>query len=146
MADLADVHEPHLRERLEPGEELRGILVASRQKVFSGGAITIGVTDRRLLIQPLDMRGEPKGDVLALAPDDIASASAEGAGDSLLNIYDTFMSKAAVTLKLRTTGGEKLKLMLMRGGSGVLGRLGGGEAQEAGVKALGDWFAQAEQQ
>jgi hypothetical protein len=135
----------HLRRMLAPGEGLRGILFATRQKTFSGGAVVIGVTDRRLLIQPLDMRGRPKGDALAVTADDIASASAEGAGESMLNVYETFMSEAAVTLKLRTTGGEKLKLMLMRGGSGVLGRLGGGEDQEAGVKALGEWFAQAGQ-
>jgi hypothetical protein len=51
------------------------------------------------------------------------------------------LDQAAVTLQLRTTGGEKLKLMLMRGGSGMLGALGGGESQEAGLKALSEWFA-----
>jgi hypothetical protein len=137
------MHNEHLRARLDPDEELRGTVVASRQKTFSGGAVVIGVTDRRLLIQPLDMRGQPKGDSLALTAQDIASASAGGAGDDLWNVYASFMSEAAVTLKLRTTGGEKFKLMLMRGGSGMLGRLGGGDAQEAGVKALGEWFGRA---
>ena len=51
------------------------------------------------------------------------------------------MDGVAVTLKLRTTDGEKLKLMLMRG-TGPLGGLGGGETQRQGVEALGTWFAE----
>jgi hypothetical protein len=45
-----------------------------------------------------------------------------------------------VRLKLRTTGGEKLNLMLMRGEGKVLGKLGGGEGQREGLEALGSWF------
>jgi hypothetical protein len=50
------------------------------------------------------------------------------------------MDKASVALKLRTTDGQKLKLMMMRG-DGPLGGLGGGETQRQGVQALGEWFA-----
>ena len=48
-----------------------------------------------------------------------------------------------MTLKLRTTDGERLKLMLMRG-TGPLGKLGGGEVQRQGLEALSAWFATAE--
>ena len=54
------------------------------------------------------------------------------------------MSKAAVTLKLKTTDGEKLKLMMMRG-RGRSGGLGGGEDQRTGFEALGAWFAAHDQ-
>jgi hypothetical protein len=47
---------------------------------------------------------------------------------------------AAVRLQIRTTDGEKLRLMLMRGEGKVLGKLGGGEAQRLGLQALAEWF------
>jgi hypothetical protein len=47
---------------------------------------------------------------------------------------------AALTLRLRTTDGTKLKLNMMRGGDGFLGRMGGGEVQEQGIAALAAWF------
>lgn len=50
------------------------------------------------------------------------------------------MDKASVALKIRTTDGEKLKLMMMRG-EGTLGSLGGGETQRQGVQAIGEWFS-----
>jgi hypothetical protein len=43
-------------------------------------------------------------------------------------------------LKLRTTDGDKLKLLMMHA-SGPLGGLAGGETQRHGVEALGAWFA-----
>jgi hypothetical protein len=42
---------------------------------------------------------------------------------------------------VKTVDGAKYKLQLMHGGDGMLGRLGGGPAQEQGVQALADWFA-----
>jgi hypothetical protein len=51
------------------------------------------------------------------------------------------MDEAAVTLRLRTTDGERLKLTMM-GGTGPLGRLGGGEDQRSGIEALGAWFGE----
>ena len=43
-------------------------------------------------------------------------------------------------LEIRTTDGEKLKLMLMRGEGKILGGLGGGETQRRGLEALAEWF------
>jgi hypothetical protein len=45
-----------------------------------------------------------------------------------------------VTPRLRTTDGEKLRLMMMRG-SGTFGKLSGGEDQRSGVEALAAWMA-----
>jgi hypothetical protein len=46
---------------------------------------------------------------------------------------------SAIALTLRTADGEKVKLMMMNG-AGVLGGLGGGQAQRDGVLALADWL------
>ena len=52
------------------------------------------------------------------------------------------MDSAAAELKIKTTGGEKLKLMMMRGeGPGPLAGLGGGEDQRLGMEAISGWFA-----
>jgi hypothetical protein len=49
------------------------------------------------------------------------------------------LDSAAVTIQLKTANGDKYKLSLMRG-TGIVGKLGGGEGQQAGIKALADWF------
>jgi hypothetical protein len=56
-----------------------------------------------------------------------------------MTVSAAVMDGAAVTLKLKTTDGEKLKLMLMHG-SGPLGGLGGGETQREGVEALAQFL------
>jgi hypothetical protein len=142
VPDLDTKYRAQLETRLESGEELRGICVASQQKgLFKGGAVAIGVTDRRLLVQSLDRRGNPDGAPLAIAPDEITSAKAGPAGGEWYNASAAILDNAAVRLEMRTTDGEKLKLMLMRGEGAVLGKLGGGEAQRRGVQALADWFS-----
>jgi hypothetical protein len=132
---------PALEAALEPGEELRGICAASQQKgLLKGGAVALGVTDRRLLVQPLSRGGEPDGDPDPIPPERVASARAGDAGGEWFNVYAGLMDHAAVSLEIRTTDGEKLKLMMMRGEGRVLGRLGGGEGQRRGVEALAGWF------
>jgi hypothetical protein len=51
----------------------------------------------------------------------------------------SLIEDAALTLRLRTTRGQKLTLHMMRGGDGFLGRLGGGDGQRAGLIALAAW-------
>ena len=138
--DIGDRLRPLLEPLLEPGEELRGVLVATQQSAFRGRMVGIGVTDRRPLLQPLTRKLKPAEARLSLKPDQLAEARASGAGEGWLNLAAAVMDGAAVTLRLRTTGGEKVKLMMMRG-SGVLGKLGGGETQRRGVETLADWFA-----
>lgn len=141
MADLDSRYRPRLESLLEDGEELRGLLVASQQKgLFKGGAVAIGVTDERLIVQPLSRRGEPDGAATSIAPGEVASARAGGAGGGWYNVSAGIMDHAAVAVEIRTTGGEKLKLMMMRGEGALLGGLGGGEGQRRGIEALATWF------
>jgi hypothetical protein len=101
--------------------------------------VAIGVTPRRLILQPLDRRGDAGGSPASLTPADLRSADADGVSGGWPNLAAAVMDRAAVKLTIRTTGGEKLKLMMMRGG----GVLGGGEGQERGVAALASWFERA---
>jgi hypothetical protein len=142
MPDLDSKYRPALEARLEEGEQLRGVCVASRQKsMFAGGAVAIGVTDQRLLIQALDRRGDPDGPAQSIARADIASAKAGGAGGGWWSVTTGILDHAAVRLEIKTMDGDKLKVMLMRGEGKVLGKLGGGEAQRTGLEGLADWFS-----
>src|SRR4051794_17752662 len=108
--------------------------------MFKGGAVAIGVTDRRLLIQPLDRRGEPDGQAQSIVAEQVTSAKAGGAGGGWWSVTTGILDHAAVRLEIKTTDGEKLKVMLMRGEGRLLGKLGGGEAQRQGLEALAGWF------
>lgn len=146
MADLAAELRP-FAERLvaehAPGEELLGACVATRQKAFSGWLVAIAVTPERLILQrvgkrtPMSADGPPD----ALTAAEIAKAKASGGGGWGTEVTSFLMDSAAVRLDLRTTDGERIRLMLMRGEGAGLGRIGGGETQAQGVQALGDWFA-----
>ncbi len=131
-----------LEPSLEAGEELRGVCVATQVGVFKGRQVAIGVSGARLLIQGMNRKFEPAGPPLSLPPERLEAAKAEGAGGGWWTIGAAIMDGAAVTLKLRTTDGEKLKLMMMRA-SGPFASLGGGEDQRQGLDALGEWFATA---
>ncbi len=108
--------------------------------MFAGGAVVIGTAESRLLVQPLDRRGDPDGEPLSIAPEEITSVKAGSAGGGWINVSTVILDHAAVRLEIRTRGGEKLKLMLMRGEGRILGGLGGGEAQRQGLEALAEWF------
>jgi hypothetical protein len=130
MGDFDAKLRPHLEGMLAPGETLEGICACSQQKgMFKGGAVALGVTADRLLVQPLNRRGDPEGPSQAITPGEIASAKAEGAGGGWAEIGAAIMDEAAVRLTLKLAGGEKLRLMMMRG---------------EGVQALADWFRRAE--
>jgi hypothetical protein len=142
MADLDAKLRAAVAPLLEPGEELRGVCVATQQSMFKGRQVAIGVSDRRLLVQGMNRKFAPDGEPVLLPPERIAAASVDGAGNGWLEVGSAILDQAAITLKLRTGDGEKLKLTLMHG-SGPLGRLGGGETQRQGVEALGAWFSAA---
>jgi hypothetical protein len=145
MADLDSKYRPHVESLLDDGEELRGLCIASQQKgMFKGGAAVIGTTDRRLLVQPLDRRGNPGGAPQTIAHEQIASVKVGPAGGGWINVDTAILDHAAVRLQIQTTDGEKLKLMLMRGEGKILGGLGGGEAQRQGLEALAGWFRATE--
>jgi hypothetical protein len=145
MGDVSEKLEgklrPPLEQHLEPGEQLVGMCVAVQQSAFRGSQVALGVTDRRVLIQPLDRRFEPKGDLVTISPRELADAAAQGAGGGWVNVGAAIMDRVAITLKLRKVDGTKVKLQLMRGGDSFLGRMGGGEVQEQGIAALAEWLA-----
>ncbi len=85
----------------------------------------IVVTDDRLIVQGVPRKFEPHGEPISLPPERIADVRAEGGGGGWPEIGAAIIGKASVALKLRTSGGEKFKLLMMRG-EGPLGGLGGG--------------------
>jgi hypothetical protein len=141
MADLGSKLQPVIERLLEPGEEIRGVCVATQASMFKGRQVALGVTDRRLIVQGMNRKFEPDGEAILLPPERIAAAAADGAGGGWMTVSAAVMDGAAVTLKLKTTDGEKLKLMLMRG-SGPFDGLGGGESQREGVEALAAWLSE----
>jgi hypothetical protein len=141
VGELGDKLRGALAPALAPGETLRGACIATQTGFFKGRQVAIGTTDGRLIVQGMNRRFEPDGEPISLPPERIADAEAEGAGAGSPEIGAAIMQHAAVTLKLRTSDGEKLKLTMMRG-TGPLGGLGGGEDQREGVEALGAWFAE----
>ena len=141
MADLDSRLRPVIEGVLEPGEEVRGVCLASQVGLLRGRQVALGVTDRRLIVQGMNRKFEPAGEAVSLPPKRLAAAAADGAGGGWMTVSAAIMDGAAVTLKLKTTDGEKLKLMLMRG-SGPLAGLGGGETQREGVEALAGWLSE----
>jgi hypothetical protein len=112
MADLHSKYRPVLEGQLGSGEELRGLCIASQQKgMFKGGAVAIGVTDRRLVLQPLDRRGAADGTPRSISPSEIASAKAGPAGGGWIDVDAAILDHAAV-----------------------------GEPQRQGLEALAGWF------
>lgn len=133
----------HLTSLLEAGEELLGVCSASEQQgMFKGRAVLLAVTDRRLIVVALDRRGRPADEAESIAPGDLASADADGAGGGWAQLGPAIMDSAAVKLKLKTKDGGKRRFMFMRG-TGPLGNLGGGESQRGGVEALAQFFIRA---
>jgi hypothetical protein len=139
MADFEEVMRPHLDGALEAGETLEGICAVAQQSTFRGRSLALGVTDRRLLLVPLDRKGRLGEEVVAIPPERVASAQAQGAGGGWVEVGPAILDSAAITLKLRTTDGQTYRLSMMRG-TGLFGRLGGGESQREGIEALGRGF------
>jgi hypothetical protein len=142
VSEFQDRVRPTLESTLASGEQLLGICAATQQSTFKGKLVALAITDRRLILQPVSRKLEPDGPVASILPEQIASAEAEGASGGWWTPASGIMDGAALTLKLKTTDGEKRKLMMMRGeGPGPLGTLGGGEDQRHGVESLAAWFA-----
>ena len=136
LPELGDKLREAIAPALSDGEQLRGVCVATQQSMFTGRQVGIGVTESRLIVQPMTRKFEPDGEPISIPPERLDSVDAEGAGGGWITVSAAIMDGTAVKLKLKTTDGEKLKLMLMRG-TGPLGGLGGGEDQRQGVEALG---------
>jgi hypothetical protein len=133
---------PRVEQLLAPGERLEGVCAGTQQSAFRGGMVALAVTDRRLLVQPLDRHAQPKGDAVSIPPDELSTFDAVGLGGEWYNAEPSLLENTALTVRLKTAHGQKLKLQMMRGGDGLLGRLGGGDAQQAGIAALATWVRQ----
>jgi hypothetical protein len=131
---------PRFEELLAPGETLEGLCAATRQSAFRGGMAALAVTDRRLVVQPLDRHAQPKGDAVSIPPDELDTFDAVGLGGEWYNAEPSMLENTALTVRMKTAHGQKLKLQMMRGGDGLLGRLGGGDGQQAGLVALATWI------
>ena len=141
MANFTDACRPALEAALAPGEVLEGVFAANhRQSAFKSRLVAVGVTPGRLLFQPLTRKGEPDGPALPVTRDQVAKAKLDGAGGGWATVNAAIADHAAVSLDLRTTDGTRWRLMMMHG-EGILGGLGGGEAQREGVAALSHWFS-----
>jgi hypothetical protein len=137
---LAEKLEPLGHSLLPPGEELLGALAATEVKTFSGGVRAVFVTELRVIIQPVDRKWQAKGEPLSIRPEDVADYRVSGLGDDWITAISV-VSHSGFELRLKTTGGEKLKLMAMSGEGRVLGSLGGGATQQTGAEALLTWLS-----
>ena len=137
MSKFHDTARPHVEAVLEPGEELCGIVAATQQSMFKGRLVALAATDRRLVVLPLNRRIEPDGEPISITPETLDGVKAGGAGGWGADPTAGIMDRSAAELKIRTTDGQKLKLMMMRGeGPGPLAGLGGGEDQRQGLEAV----------
>jgi hypothetical protein len=89
-----------------------------------------------LLLQSLDRKLQPKGTLVPMTREAAADAELDGAGGGWWTAPSSVLDATALTLKV-TAGGERYKLMMMRGGSSLFG----GEEQAQGVVALAEWLA-----
>ena len=131
--DFATRATPLLEAHLDPGEALRGVIAANAQKTFSATTVALGATDRRILVLPVDRKIQAKGPVQVVsAAGALAGAKLDGAGDGWWTATAAIMDATSLTLRIQTDDGDKLKLMMTRGGAKVFG----GETQRDGVTAL----------
>jgi hypothetical protein len=137
MADLKEKLWPALEPLLEEGETLEGMVVGSRSGFMSSKFVVIGVTPTRLIVQETDRKQNPKGEPTIVGSHELAGAKKGGFGYG--DISDSIMNATSIKLTVKTASGEKLKLMMAKGG-GPLGKLMGGQTQEEGVKALQAWL------
>jgi hypothetical protein len=136
VADIGEKLGPLAESLVEPGETLLGMCVGSQSGFMSSKVVLIVVTDRRLIVQETTRKQQPKGEPASVAAEQFA-----GAGRGMFTGEGTagIMNATSIKLTLKTTSGEKLKLMMAKGG-GPLGRLMGGQVQEDGVRALSAWI------
>lgn len=104
--------EAAIRALAHPDEQILGMLTASDSKTFTQQMYAIGVTPGRLLMVPVSLRWQPKGDPFVLLPGDIESAKETSlrTGADASSLYAGFAVGTKLTFK--TTDGRKFKLIL----------------------------------
>lgn len=137
MADIKEKLWPALEPLLEEGETLEGMVVGSRSGFMSSKFVVIGVTPTRLIVQETDRKQNPKGEPTIVAAGQLAGSKKGGFG--MGDVSDSIMNATSIKLTVKTAAGEKIKLMMAKGG-GPLGGLMGGATQKEGVQALQAWL------
>jgi hypothetical protein len=136
VADIGEKIRPVVDALVEPGEAVEGMCVGSQSGFMSSKFVVIAVTNRRLIVQETDRKQRAKGEPVSITPEQLAGASSgRFGGEGTAGIMNATSQK----LTIKTASGEKLKLMMAKGG-GPLGGLMGGETQEQGVQALNAWL------
>ena len=137
VADIEEKLRPVLEPLLEEGETLEGMVVGSQSGFMSSKFVVIGVTPTRLIVQETDRKQNAKGEPTIVAAGDLAGSKKGGFGAG--DLQSSIMNATSIKLTVKTASGQKLKLMMAKGG-GMLGKLAGGQTQEDGVKALQAWL------
>jgi hypothetical protein len=138
VADIGEKLRPVLEPLLEEGEALEGLCVGSQSGFMSSKFVVIGVTPTRLIVQQTDRKQRPKGEPTIVDATELAGSRESGFGVNL--VTSSIMEKTSIKLSVKTASGDRLKLMIGRGGDGMLGNLMGGPTQEEGVGALQAWL------
>jgi hypothetical protein len=121
---------------IEPGEEKLGTTMATKQSTFKGTMVALVMTDRRLILQEMNRKFEPNGVPLSITSENLESAKlSKGTGSWSDSPSSMIMDKASITIKIRTTDGQKMNLVMMHG-QGLLGGLGGGAVQRDSVNLV----------
>lgn len=137
--DFGLLARPIIQSRLAPRERLNGVVAAVQKKTFGSQLYAIGVTDQRLVVQPVGQQGEATGDPLLVIRDAVAYIGLDGAPDGWWTAPTMVLDATDLTLKLLTRDRQKLKLKTVKRGRGVTGSASAGRSQEEGILALAEW-------
>jgi hypothetical protein len=137
LADIKEKLWPAIEPLLEEGETVEGMVVGSRSGFMSSKFVVVAVTPTRLIVQETDRKQKPKGEPTIVGSTELAGSKQGGFG--MGDVSDSIMNATSIKITVKTASGEKVKLMMAKGG-GPLGKLMGGETQEQGVKALQTWL------
>lgn len=101
----------HLGPHLAPGEPLIGAVTGNNMVRKARGLFLIGVTTQRLILVPLDRRGQPTADVRSVGRSDITGSSIWGWGGS---VRDFLSTQADQEIRF-TTAADEYRFMIIGG-------------------------------
>ncbi|MCU0260172.1 MAG: hypothetical protein MUE78_04060 [Ilumatobacteraceae bacterium] len=126
-----------IRDQLTPGEEVLGMFTASDSKLFTQQMYAIGVTPQRLVMVPVSLRWQPKGEPWSIMRDDVEGAKESDLkvdNDNPRKLFEPTKIVVASKIKIRTGDGRKLNLIA----NDALSGFGEGD----GLEALRVWLGQ----
>jgi hypothetical protein len=126
--------QPVLERALQPGEELVGMLMATRRSGLTPKTLALGVTKDRIILVPTSAKDGTE--IMSMDRADITGSSAKHMGLALRALSDANVSR--VTIQSRTYGEVKLSLIL-----DDLGERFARGGPPPGLAALNDFLASA---